>query len=288
MNALADNRYTRAWRGLGAALRFPENAPAGARSASKAVPPTERKIRAVLVLSAHWATRGELAISAAADPGLLYDMYGFPDELYRVKYPASGHPELAAEIAARFANGKAGVSVRLDQERALDHGVWSVLVHMLAAADLPVLQLSYDEQADARSQLAVGRTLRGLRDEGVLIVGSGNLVHNLREIDFAENAAPADWALRFDRWIGAELSTLALARGRGEDEGLLRLAEPWEPAHGLSADLVAAAERSVPTLDHYVPFMQFLGTIYPGEAIGFPLHGIQNHSISMRGVQAGY
>ncbi len=291
MNALADNEYTRAWRTLGDGLR--------ADSGKSAKP----AIRGVLVLSAHWATKGELAVSSAGDPGLLYDMYGFPDALYRVQYPAKGDSGLAAEIARRFARASGEhsepVRVRLDAERQLDHAVWAVLIHMFPEADLPVLHLSYDELADARAQLHVGRVLRELRDEGVLIVGSGNLVHNLREIDFAGTAPPADWAVQFDDWMAGELDELSqwgspdsAFNGSGSGSGdwdarLLRLAEPWNAAHGLAADLVAAAERSVPTIDHYVPFVQFLGTLHPGEGIGFPVTGIQNHSISMRAVMAG-
>ncbi|MEQ9365158.1 MAG: class III extradiol ring-cleavage dioxygenase [Leptospirales bacterium] len=284
MNAVHQNEYTAAWRALGAELK--------------------PLVRAVLIVSAHWATRGGLAVTTSKRPGALYDFYGFPETLYQIQYDAPGDPALARRIQEGFAgggvSGGAGIHVHGDEERALDHGVWSILVHMFPEADVPVVQLSYDMDAGPAEQIAFGRRLvdeqtdfetaskiagardgadadefgynhASLRDQGVLILTSGNIVHNLREIDFSPSAPPRDWAIEFDRAVKSTLE-----EGPGNFD---RLRDP--------AGFGDAGRLSVPTLDHYIPFLNFLGMVRDGEGIGFPCEGIQNGSVSMRSVRAG-
>ena len=266
MNALWSNEYTEAWRKLGASV--------------------QSEVRAVLILSAHWATRGGLAVTTAERPGVLYDFYGFPDELFQVQYDAPGEPELARHLQQRFA--ARGVPVHADDERPLDHGAWSILVHMFPDANIPCVQLSYDMHAGGAAQWELGQTLiadlsaelanethakfngRSLREQGVLSLASGNIVHNLRTIDFSSEAPALPWAVEFDEQVRQVLN--------GPRENLESLIEPGK--------LGEAARLSVPTPDHYIPFVNFLGTIGADDALDYPCEGIQNASISMRTVRA--
>ena len=266
MNALTQNEYTDAWRRLGAEIK--------------------PHVRAVLILSAHWATRDGLAVTTAARPGVLYDFYGFPDALYRVQYDAPGQPELARHIQERFERA-GGPSVVADPTRQLDHGAWSILVHLFPEADVPCVQLSYDMTAPARAQLEQGRILaddltgapgvdsgfsfESLRKQGVLILASGNLVHNLRAIHFSADAPPFDWAIEFDEFVKNKLG----AGGAANFETLL------DPNA-----LGQAARLSVPGLDHYIPFLNFLGAVHADDRFDYPCEGIQNGSISMRSIRA--
>ena len=243
MNAIEDSDFTRVLAALGARLPWP---------------------KAVLCVSAHWLTEGTM-IGGMAQPRTLHDFGGFPDALYAVQYPAPGNPALAARVRDLLGAG-AGVD---DGEWGLDHGAWSVLRHMYPKADVPVVQLSVDMIAAPSEKFDLGRKLRPLRDEGVLILGSGNVVHNLRRISFEEDAPPAPWAVEFDSWIKGRLE----AR---DDEALL-------------GDLSRAPSGSlaVPTPDHYDPLLYVLGAADDDETPRFEYEGIQNGSLSMRAVLFG-
>lgn len=173
MNAIEDNRFTAAWTEF--ALRIP-------------------KPSAILSVSAHWFTQGT-KITDSPRPKVVYDMYGFPEELYHVVYRPAGMPELAREAKILI-----GREVKIDNSWGIDHGTWSVLCRMYPKADIPVFQLSVDASAEARTHFEIGAAIGALRDRGVMILGSGNVVHNLSEINWKmEGGYP--WALEFDRYI---------------------------------------------------------------------------------------
>jgi 4,5-DOPA dioxygenase extradiol len=177
MNAIEENSYSRTWSKLGKELKRPE---------------------VILVISAHWYTNG-LRISNTTLPKMVYDMYGFPEALYRVKYAAKGSPETACLV-----EGLTGSGVRIDNSWGIDHGAWSVLCNMYPDADIPVLQLSVDASSDAYSQYMVGKQLAPLRDQGVMILGSGNVVHNLARLDWDQESG-FPWALDFDQYIKSKI-----------------------------------------------------------------------------------
>ena len=174
MNAIEDNAWRRAWA-----------------AAARAIP----RPKAVLCVSAHWETAG-VAVSASGRPETIHDFYGFPDELFAVEYPAPGDPALCETVAALVKSAP----VALDPDRGLDHGAWSVLCAMYPDADVPVVQLSLATRRPAAFHYALGRELAPLRDQGILVLGSGNIVHNLGVIDFRRRGG-YDWAVRFDRAV---------------------------------------------------------------------------------------
>lgn len=244
LNAVQRNAYTEAWSTIGAGIPRP---------------------RAVLAISAHWLLPCT-AVTAATAPRTIHDFGGFPRELYEVRYPAPGDPELAREIRDLLQP----LPVALDESWGLDHGTWSVLRHVFPAADIPALQLSIDETRPPAFHFDLGRRLRSLRRHGVWIVGSGNLVHNLHTYGWGRHVPqPYDWAARFER-LAKEL----LLTGR------------WSQLVDYES-LGADALLSVPTPDHYLPLLYVLGAAEPGESISFPVEGVDGGSISMLAVQLG-
>jgi 4,5-DOPA dioxygenase extradiol len=244
MNAIEDTVYARAWRDAAAAMPRPE---------------------AVLCISAHWETEGTF-VTAMEQPRTIHDFYGFPDALYQVQHPAPGSRELAERVHALATS----TAVRLDDGYSwgLDHGAWSVLCRMFPGADIPVVQLSLDRTQHPRFHYDLGRELQALRREGVLILGSGNIVHNLRMLQW-KAAGPYPWAAEFDR-----LSTELILSG--EHDRLVAY-----PALG------EAARLAVPTPEHYLPLLYILALQQPEEAVSFLAEGLPLGSISMRSVRIG-
>lgn len=182
MNTLEDNVYTRAWRDFAASIPTPS---------------------AILAISAHWYLNGT-AVTAMDQPRTIHDFYGFPDELFAYEYPAPGSPDLAARIPSLVAPTWVG----LDFETwGLDHGTWSVLAHMYPRADVPVVQLSIDANKAPEEHVMLGAALEELRHDGVLIVASGNVVHNLRAMTWGDSVPPADWNVAFDQAATALMTT---------------------------------------------------------------------------------
>jgi 4,5-DOPA dioxygenase extradiol len=226
MNALEHNRYTRAWSEFGASIPKP---------------------RAILVISAHWYVN-ITAVTAMHVPRTIHDFYGFPQALFDVQYPALGD-EL---IAQRIVDVVQPTYVGLDEDSwGIDHGTWSVLVHMFPLADVPVLQLSINAELPFDYHFNLGAKLHALREEGVLILGSGNVVHNLRLVDFNSPGQGTDWAHRFDDDIAAVMKSDAAQLGRASEHRDYRLAVPT-PDHFLPlayvAGLSAAANTPTTTL----------------------------------------
>ena len=242
-NALDDNRHTRVWSALGRSLARP---------------------KAVLVVSAHWYVAGT-AVTAMARPKTIHDFYGFAPELYAYEYPAPGEPALAERVRALLSD----VAVDLDEGWGLDHGAWSVLAHVYPRADMPVIQLSIDGTKPAPFHLEIGRKLAPLRDEGVLILGSGNVVHNLRVMRRTEAAPPFDWALQFNDVLRERL----VARDAQA------LANPMQFGD--------AARLSIPTPEHYLPLLYAAGAARDGDAVEVLTDGIELGSISMLSVRFG-
>lgn len=244
MHAVSRNDWTMAWESLGSELPRPV---------------------AVLSVSAHWYVP-ETAVTASRRPRTIHDFGGFPDALYQVRYPAPGAPELAERVAGLLDP----VPVRLDEGWGLDHGSWSVLLHVYPQADVPVLQLSIDETKPARWHYELAQKLRPLRDEGVLILGSGNIVHNLHAYSWGRyETAPCDWAVRFE----------GLARKRLGARDF----DPLIDYESLGRD----AKLAAPTPDHYLPLLYVMAQHSQGDTIGFPVEGFDGGSISMLAVQVG-
>lgn len=213
MNAIEKNAFSDVWIALGEGLPKPE---------------------AILSISAHWFTRGT-RINNAQAPRMIYDMYGFPDALYRVIYPAPGSPRFARR-AVKLLKGRA----KIDSAWGLDHGTWSVLRRIFPNADVPVFQLSVDALAAPKEHYSIGEALRSLRDEGVLIFGSGNVVHNLALVDW-DHSGGFDWARAFDESIKQSVLT-----------------HRFENAVAYSG-AGESARLAVPTLDHFAPLLTVLG-----------------------------
>jgi 4,5-DOPA dioxygenase extradiol len=244
MNGLLTNAYTAAWAAIGAQLPRP---------------------RAILCISAHWFIPGT-AVTAMPRPRTIHDFGGFPAELYRVRYPAPGDPELAGQVQQLLAP----LRVDSDQGWGLDHGTWSVLLHVFPRADIPVIQLSIDETQPPGIHYEIGRLLRPLRDAGVLVMGSGDIVHNLHAYAWGGHPVePYDWAARFDASVRKLISN-------GEHAPLI----DYE-SFGKDAFL------SVPTPEHYLPLLYVLGAAGEGEQTSFPVEGVDGGSVSMLAVQLG-
>ncbi len=237
MNTLESNAYTRAWRQLGEALPRP---------------------RGVLVISAHWFI-GATAVTGMRRPRTIHDFYGFPEELFAFQYPAPGLPELAAEVIEVARPDWVG----LDRDQwGIDHGAWSVLAHLYPAADVPVVQLSINALKPLDYHLQLGARLDALRDRGVLVLASGNVVHNLRRLDWRNRDSGEDWAYRFDD-AAAQLM-------REQPGDIARLADhPDYPA-------------AVPTPDHFLPLPYVAGmAAVTGEPLAPLVRGCTLGSVSM-------
>ena len=244
MNAVEDNPWTRTWARIGALLPRP---------------------RAILAISAHWYITGT-AVTAMKTPRTIHDFGGFPRELFEVHYPAPGDAALAARVQQLLAP----LQVAADHAWGLDHGGWSVLRHLYPQADVPVVQLSIDETRLAAFHHGVGVRLRPLRDEGILILGSGGVVHNLHAYAWGRHPQePYDWALRFETHV----------RGRVEAGDHAPLID--------YASLGRDALLAVPTPEHYLPLLYVLGASDPGEPVSFPVQGMDGGSVSMLAVQVG-
>lgn len=243
MNALEDNRYTRAWRAFGASLPTP---------------------RAVVVVSAHWYI-GSTLVTAMDAPRTIHDFYGFPPALVEIDYPAPGAPDVAAEVAEVVAPRWVGMD---EDGWGLDHGAWSVLVHLFPAADVPVVQLSVNGFEGYDEHFELGVRLAPLRQEGVLILGSGNVVHNLGLVDLGAGAGAFDWAVRFN-----ETCTASMVEDPQRTRTLVD-----HPDYGLAA----------PTPDHFLPLAPVAGL---AAAAGTPadvlVDGYVGGSLSMTSFRVG-
>lgn len=244
MHAISDNGYTQAWRDM----------------AEQVVKP-----KAILSVSAHWFVP-ETAVTLASAPRTIHDFGGFPQPLFEVQYPAPGEPELARRVR----NLLKPLEVKLDEAWGLDHGTWSVLRHAYPDADVPVVQLSIDESRPASFHYDAGRRLASLRDEGVLIIGSGNIVHNLHSYAWGRHPRePYDWAIRFEDQIRRFIQD-------GDHEQVVDYEK-------LGTD----AMLSAPTPEHFLPLLYVLGAADPTEPVIFPVEGIDGGSVSMLSVRLG-
>ena len=244
MNAIGRNGYTDAWQRVGQETPRP---------------------KAILSISAHWYVP-QTGVTISTAPRTIHDFGGFPRELYQVQYPAPGDPALARRVQQLLSP----LDVKLDDSWGLDHGTWSVLKHVYPAADVPVVQLSIDETRPASFHFDIGKKLATLRDEGILIVGSGNLVHNLHAYAWGQHTRdPYDWAIRFE----------ATAKE------MMRAAEyaPLIDYEKLGRD----AALAIPTPDHYLPLLYVLATEQNRDSVSFPVEGVDGGSISMLAVQMG-
>jgi 4,5-DOPA dioxygenase extradiol len=244
LNAIQHNVYTEAWSAIGKSIPRPS---------------------AILAVSAHWYLPGTF-VTAMSSPPTIHDFGGFPAELYQVNYPAAGDRKLAERVQQLFQP----TSVGLNFNWGLDHGTWSVLCHVYPEADIPVVQLSIDETQPPAFHYSLAQQLSPLRDENVLVIGSGNLVHNLHTYAWGKHAAePFDWATRFENEAKAHL----LARNH----------QPLIAYESLGRD----AQLSIPTPEHYLPLLYVIALQRPDEQITFPVSGVDGGSISMLAVQVG-
>ena len=239
MYALEPNRFTDAWMALGKTLKRPD---------------------AILAISAHWVTRGTW-VTAMKAPKTIHDFGGFPQALFDIQYPAPGSPALADRVQELL-----DVPVVLEEnEWGIDHGAWSVLRYLYPNADVPVVQLSLDGSMSASEHYNLAKQLRSLRDENILILSSGNVVHNLRTIDWQENAKPYPWAKDFNTFFIAMMQA-------NRHEPLIN----WEK-YG------QAAHMSIPTPEHYWPALYTLALQADDECANIFVDGIEMSSISMLG-----
>ncbi len=241
MNSISDNPYTRGWAELGKVLPGP---------------------RAILAISAHWYIPST-SVTVMHPPRTIHDFYGFPQELFEVEYPAPGSPELAEQVADLLSPDR----VNLDRQWGLDHGTWSVLRHIYPRAQVPVIQLSLDLRKGPEEHYRLGQRLRELRKEGVLIVGSGNIVHNLPGFDWRNPASdPPGWARDFEEWNRSQLLT-------GEATALVDYQATGE-----------MATLSAPSPDHYLPLLYLAALQEQSDEVRFPVEGFDGGTMSMLSV----
>ena len=241
MNVMEDNEFSRAWDAAGKALPKP---------------------KAVICISAHWVTRGTL-VTAMDKPRTIYDFYGFPPQMYEIRYDAPGAPDLAEQVRRIIKN----TEVKPDLDWGLDHGTWTVLKRMFPKADVPVIQISLDANIEAQKHYDISRQLKELREEDVLIIGSGNIVHNLRMARFDDSAY--GWAVDFDQRIANWIT-------QNDHEPII---------HYEKGDQAAAL--AINTAEHYVPLLYTLALKDENEPVSFFADKVMGGSISMRSVRIG-
>lgn len=240
LNVISDNAYTRGWAELGARLKKPS---------------------AILAISAHWYVEAT-AVTMMANPPTIYD-FGYRN-LFHIKYPAPGNPALGQRVAELLSPAK----VYADESWGFDHGTWSVLIKLFPQADVPVVQLSLDFRQAPQFHFELGKRLKALRDENVLIVASGNIVHNLGLVVRQGESAPFDWATRFDETV--------------RDRVLRR---DWQSL--INYEQLPDAALAAPTPDHYLPLLYAAGASSEADEITFPIEGIDRGSMSMRSIAFG-
>lgn len=239
MNALADNQFTKTLNQLG------KNLP---------------KVNAILVISAHWETKGTF-VTTSKLPETIYDFGGFPDELYQIKYSAPGSLELANSIITDFHD----LQIKADNKMGLDHGAWTILKHLYPKADIPVLELSMDYTLSPEQHYKLATDLSKLREKGVLVIGSGNIVHNLRRLNFNNHyGLPYDWALEFDSIVKNDIL-------EHNHKHLINYKEIGQ-----------SALMSIPSPEHYLPMLYILGMQSKNEKVNFIYEGFEYGSLSMR------
>ncbi len=230
MNIISDNPYTRSIYNIGDNLSKP---------------------KAILVITAHWMSDGVTAITTASNPHLIYDFYGFPEELYKIKYDCPGYPEIEDMLKE--------LDIVPSRDYGLDHGVWAIMKFMYPKADIPVVALSLDMAQPAEYHYNLGKSMRFLREKGVLVLGSGNLVHNLFKADLRGDSEPYNWAIDFEREVIESLK-------RKDFEELIKYGD--------------MKTLSIPTKDHYLPLLYILGMIDKDDELEIIYKGIQNKSVS--------
>ena len=239
MNAIAENNFTKKLNKLAQEIPIP---------------------KAILIISAHWETKGSW-LTGMEKPKTIHDFYGFPKSLYEVQYPAPGSPELVSKIQKKIKTP----SIHNDQNQwGLDHGTWSVLRHMYPNANIPIVQLSIDKTKPFEYHYELGQQISFLREQGVLIMGSGNIVHNLKKISWQEDAPIHGWALEFDQWV----------KKRAQERDFESLVK--------KAANTKAGQLSIPTPEHYLPLLYVLGAGGKDGDLIFDIEEIQNASIAMR------
>lgn len=229
MNALEDNPFTRGWRSMAAAMPVPA---------------------AILMVSAHWYVRGTWVLDDPS-PKMTYDMYGFPEALYRIVYAAPGAPAMAHRTIELLQASQ--IEARVDNRWGFDHGAWSVLHHMYPQRDVPVFQLSIDSTAPAEVHYRIGQALAILRESGVLIIGSGNIVHNLRLVDWSKASQGFEWADQFDQVIHDQIVK------RSFDAVVLAGSPGAAGIANIASMAGKEAQLSIPTPDHFFPLLYVLG-----------------------------
>lgn len=248
MNVILENDYTRDLIDFGKKLKKEIDKP-----------------KAILVISAHWYTRGSY-ITYADKPKQIHDFYGFPEEIYKIKYEPTGAKEVASEVAESLS----GFDVKLTTDWGLDHGSWGVLKFIYEDADVPVFQLSIDGEKSTEYYYEIGKTLRKFREEGILIIGSGDIVHNLRSASFEEMYGSGyEWAIEFDNHIKDALLN-------DEHDKIINY-----------KNLGDIAKRSVPSEEHYAPIVYIAGLKEDGDKVDIFHESIQNKSVSMMCVKIG-
>lgn len=218
--------------------------------------------KAILAVSAHWLDRGPV-VQNALEQKIIYDFYGFPEKLYQIQYAARGW----SEEMVHDLKGFCGSSLQVTNRRGLDHGVWAVLHHMYPKADVPVVQLSIPHKLSKNEYFELGRALRGLRQKGILIIGSGNIVHNLKAINWKSDAPADSWAIEFDEKVAD-----------------LLVYKKFEQVLDLEKTSNALYLKAHPTDEHFIPLIYCMGAAFDSDSVTFPIEFIQNGSVSMRSV----